>query len=77
MRRSDDYLSSNNTNTDKEKKTMFPSNKEKKLKKIKLTKDNIYFPKRNFLITNPPNLLLYIYIYIKENLKKKRILILC
>jgi len=42
---------------------MFPSNKEKKLKKIKLTKDNIYFPKRNFLITNPPNLL-YIYIYI-------------
>jgi hypothetical protein len=63
MRRSDDYLSSNNTNTNKEKKTMFPSNKEKKLKKIKLTKDNIYFPKRNFLITNPPNLL-YIYIYI-------------
>jgi predicted Rossmann fold nucleotide-binding protein DprA/Smf involved in DNA uptake len=52
------HLTSNNTNNDKKKKrTLFPSNKKKKLKKIKLTKDNIYFPKRLFLITNPPNLL--------------------
>jgi hypothetical protein len=64
------HLTSNNTNNDRKKKrTLFPSNKKKKLKKIKLTKDNIYFPKRLFLITNPPNLL---YIYKKRKFVKEK-----
>jgi hypothetical protein len=43
--------------------------RKKNLKKIKLTKDNIYFPKRLFLITNPPNLL---YIYKKRKFEKEK-----